>query len=160
MAETLEDLVKDQEPVDLRRVEKSLDAFDELEDDLEAALSALVWHRCTSGPNGMIGALLDPECSGRNSVMVDHLEVVGAHEAASAFKELREEFPSFDEQNRGSLIDWIDAKPEIARKANELEDGLQDVEPVIIDFLRSRSDQLVEVPAVSGRFGFLSRWFG
>lgn len=160
MAETLEDLVKDQEPVDLYRVEKSLDAFDALEDNLEAALSVLVWLRCSSGPNGMFGALLHPECAGRTAVMVDHLETVGAHQAADAFKELRAEFPSVDKQSRGSLIDLIDANPEIARKANELQDGLRDVEPIIIDFLRSCSDQLCEVPAVSDKRGFLARWFG
>ena len=98
MSENLHDLLKGDDPVALRRIERGLKDSEIHNEIVDAVLSALIWRRCTAGQNGVLGAVLNPECASRISSLPQHLDRVGASDAAQAIRDLRNQIPLEDEQ--------------------------------------------------------------
>lgn len=159
MSENLHDLLERDDPVALRRIEKALLSGDNRNEAVDAVLSALIWRRCTAGRNGVLGAVLNHECAARISVLAEHLDQVGASDAAHAMRNLREEIPLEDEQIRCGLIDWVDANPEIARHAETLTDGVDDLAPKVWSFMQERQDELPDPQIPDKREGLFARLF-
>ncbi|SLN35264.1 hypothetical protein [Roseisalinus antarcticus] len=158
MSENLHDLLEGDDPVALRRIEKALQSGDVRNEPVDAILSALIWRRCTTGQNGVLGAVLNHDCAARVSVLAEHLDRVGASDAAQAMRDLREEIPLEDERIRNGLIDWVDANPGIARYAKTLNDGVDDIALKIWNFMQKCKDELPdpEIPAKrKGPFAWL-----
>ena len=57
MSDTLHDLLQQDEPTALPRIERALQSQDDLSADQAAVLGALVWERCTSGAAGLLGCV-------------------------------------------------------------------------------------------------------
>ena len=98
MTDNLHNLLAGDEPVALRRIEKALHSADVENETVEAVVSALIWRRCTAGPNGVLGAVLNHECAARIDVLPEHLDTIGASDAAQAVRDLRADIPLEDEQ--------------------------------------------------------------
>lgn len=122
-------------------------------------ISALIWRRCTSGQIGVLGAVLNHECAARVSVLPEHLDKVGASDAAQAMRDLREEIPLEDEQFRYGLVDWVDANPEIARHAKTLTAGVDDVAARVWSFMQECRGELPDPRIPDKRFGLFGRLF-
>ncbi|MCA1774052.1 MAG: hypothetical protein LC676_00110 [Loktanella sp.] len=160
MSENLYDLLESDDPVALRRIEKALISGDEQNETVEAVISALIWRRCTAGQNGVLGAVLNHECAARISVLADHLEQVGATDAAQAMRALREEIPLEDEQIAGGIIDWVDVNPEITTHAATLNDGVEDIAPEVWSYMQDKQDDLPDPEIPDKRKGFFGALFG
>ncbi len=159
MSESLHSLLESDDPVALRRIEKALSSGDVRNEAVDAVLSALIWRRCTTGQNGVLGAVLNHECAARVSVLPEHLDQVGASDAAQAMRDLREQIPLEDQQIRYGLIDWVDANPEIARHAGTLTDGVDDVAPKVWSFMQERQSELPDPKIPDKRAGLFARLF-
>ncbi|MEX1236510.1 MAG: hypothetical protein WEB56_16120 [Roseovarius sp.] len=142
MSENLSDLLEGDDPVALRRIEKALMSADGHNETVDAVISALIWRRCTAGQNGVLGAVLNHECAARISVLADHLEKVGATEAAQVTRDLREEIPLEDDQIRSGIIDWIDVNPGITGNVVTLNGNVDDIAPKVWSFMQERRDDL------------------
>ncbi len=160
MSENLHSLLEGDDPVALRRIEKALTSGDDQNETVDAVISALIWRRCTTGHNGLLSAVLNHECAARISVMADHLEQVGATDAAQAMRDLREEIPLKDEQIRGGIIDWVDVNPDIAQHASSLDDGVDDIAPEVWSFMQDRQDDLPNPEIPDKRRGLFAALFG
>ncbi len=160
MSENLYDLLESDDPVALRRIEKALISGDEQNETIEAVISALIWRRCTAGQNGVLGAVLNHECAARISVLADHLEQVGATDAAKAVRALRDKIPLEDEQIAGGIIDWVDVNPEIASHAATLNDGVDDIAPEVWSYMQDKQDDLPDREIPDRRRGFFGALFG
>jgi hypothetical protein len=160
MTQNLQKLLQSDEPVALRRIEKALVAEDEPNETVDTVLSVLLWRRCTLGQNGILGALLNHECAARVSVLDEHLDLVGASDAAQSMRDLRKEIPLKDEHIRGGIIDWVDANPNVVRYAETLNDDGFDITPQIWSFMQERQDELPDIEIPDKRTGLLGRLFG
>ena len=148
MGKNLHDLLEQDSPTDLLRIERALRSQDELSADQVAVLEALVWQRCTSGAAGLLGCVLHQDCAKRIDDLPDQLARVGATDAAEATRALRDAIPLDDEQIRYGLMDWIDTHPDIYNKARELDDGLNEVDQTIWDFMKDAASDIpdLEIP--------------
>ncbi len=160
MPENLHDLLESDDPVALRRIEKALISGDEHNETVDAVITALIWRRCTAGQNGVLGAVLNRECAARISVLADHLEKVGATDAAMAMRDLREEIPLEDEQIRSGIIDWVDENPKFVSHAATLDDGIDDIAPEVWSFMQERQDKLPDPEIPDKRKGLFGALFG
>ncbi|MEI4264168.1 hypothetical protein [Roseovarius sp. D0-M9] len=160
MSENLYDLLEGDDPVALRRIEKALMSADEHNETVDAVISALIWRRCTAGQNGVLGAVLNHECAARISVMADHLEKVGATEAAQVTRNLREEIPLADAQIRSGIIDWIDVHPEITGNVVTLKRNIDDIAPKVWSFMQERQEDLPDPQIPDKRKGLFGALFG
>jgi hypothetical protein len=159
MTYNLHELLKSDDPVALRQIEKALSSSDIRNDAVDAVISALIWRRCTAGQTGVLGAVLNHECAARISVLPEHLDRVGASEAAQAMRDLREDIPLEDEQIRYGLVDWVDANPEIARHAETLTEGVDDVAPKVWSFMQECQGEFPDPQIPDKRFGLFARLF-
>jgi hypothetical protein len=148
MSEKLHDLLGQDSPTALSRIEKALLCQDDLSTDQEAVLGALVWQRCTSGPSGLLGCVLDQDCATRIDALPNQLAHIGAIEAAAATRELLNAIPLDNGQISGGLVDWIDTQPDIVKKARELDDCLNEVDQTIWDFMKGTTSEIpdLEIP--------------
>ena len=160
MSENLHDLLERDDPVALRRIEKALDDTDGSNEDVEAIVTALIWRRCTTGQNGVLGAVLHRDCAERIGVLADHLEQVGATDAAQVMRDLRERIPLRDEQIRHGLIDWVDSNPAFASYAKGLDAGVEDIGPTVWTFMQDRQDDLPDPEIPDKSRGLFARMFG
>lgn len=162
MSENLHDLLESDDPVALRRIEQALQSSEPPNETVDTVLSALIWRRCTAGQNGILGAVIHHECAARMSVLPQHLERVGASDAAQAMRDLLGKIPLEDDQIEGGIIDWVDSNPDIARHAATLSDGIEDVTSKIWSFMQQRQDDLPdpEIPDRSAGIlaALLSGW--
>ena len=133
MAENLHQLLQSDDPVALQRIEKALMSSGEQGETVEAVISALIWRRCTAGPDGALGAILNHECAARISVMADHLNVVGADDCAQTLRDLRNEIPLSDAQIRSGIIDWVDVNPQLV---TTFDGDVADIAPQIWNFMQ------------------------
>lgn len=159
MLDNLHGLLESNDPVALLRIEKALHAYEADNETVDTILSALIWRRCTAGRSGLLGAVLDRDCAARVSVMPDHLDLVGAKDAAQALRDLREEIPLPDEEIRNGLIDWVDGNPGFVQHAADLDDGLADVAPKVWSFMQVHQGQLPDPVIPEKNKGLLSRLF-
>ena len=157
MTETLHALLASDRPAGLDRIERTLAAQEDRSDDLEAILSALIWRRRTEGRTGLIGTFIHKDCIERLDVLADHLETIGAVEAATAVRELTAELPLGERRLPGGFIDWVDTQPEFVAKARRLDTDLDDIDPVIWRFMKGTAADLPDLPLEAQRQGFLSR---
>jgi len=157
---TLHELLECDDPVALRRIEKALVAEDARNDTVDTVLSVLVWRRCTMGQNGILGAVLNHECAARVSVLDEHLDLVGASDAAQAMRDLRQEIPLKDEHIRCGIIDWVDVNPSLVRHAETLNDEGLDVALKVWSFMQEHQDKLPDIAIPDKRAGLLARLFG
>lgn len=160
MSENLHDLLKGDDPVALRRIERALKDCEIHNEIVDAVLSALIWRRCTAGHNGVLGAVLNLECASRISLLPQHLDRVGASDAAQAIRDLRNQIPLEDEQIEGGIIDWVDGNPSIVHHAATLDHDVDDVAPKLWSFMQERQDELPETEIPEKREGFLAAVFG
>jgi len=160
MSENLHDLLESDDPVALRRIEQALQDNEVHNEIVDTVLSALIWRRCTSGQNGILGAVLDPECAARISTLPRHLDRVGASDAAQAIRDLRKQIPLKDEHIKGGIIDWVDGNPDIVRHAAALNDDVDDVAPKLWHFMQQRQNELPDAEILDKREGFLAALFG
>jgi hypothetical protein len=160
MTQNLHELLEGDTPVALRRIEKALGAEDARNETVETVLSVLLWWRCTSSQNGILGALLNHECAARVGVMDEHLDRVGASGAAQAMRDLRKEIPLQDEHIKLGIIDWVDANPSLVRHAETLNDENLDVAPELWSFMQKRKEKLPHIEIPEKRTGLLGRLFG
>jgi hypothetical protein len=143
MSDNLHDLLQQDEPNALPRIERALRSQDDLSADQEAVLGALVWQRCTSGSAGLLGCVLHGDSANRIDELPDQLERIGANDAAVATRALRNAIPLDDSQIRAGLVDWMDTQPDIVNKALELKDALNEVDQAIWDFMK---DAATDIP--------------
>lgn len=160
MSENLHEILQDDHPVALRRIEKALQVDEVHNEAVDAILSALIWRRCTSGELGALGAVINHECAARISVMAEHLDYVGASDAAQAVRNLREEIPLEDEVIERGIVDWVDANPEMIPNAQKLNDGLDDIAPTVWNFMQERKDELPDPEIPEKKTGVFARLFG
>ncbi|WP_223427576.1 hypothetical protein [Tateyamaria pelophila] len=160
MAQNLYQLLEHDDPVALRHIEKALSAEDAPNETVETVLSALLWRRCTMGQNGILGALLNHECAARVSVMDEHLDVIGASDAAQAMRDLRTEIPLQDEHIRRGIIDWVYANQNLVEHAKTLNEENLDVAPNVWTFMQKRKANLPNIEIPDKRTGLLARLFG
>ncbi|SFP44186.1 hypothetical protein [Tranquillimonas alkanivorans] len=158
MTVTIHELIERKKPADLEKIERTLAAQPARSPEAEAALSALIWRRRTDGRSGLLGAFMHKDCAERIAMLGDHLEEIGAHDAAAALRELRAEIPLSDDLIGRGLIDWVDSRPDIVREARELDSRLEDVAPLIWDYLRDCGDAVPDLPLHQPRRGLLARW--
>jgi len=157
---TLYDLLNSDDPVALRRIEKVLSSEDDPNDTTEAVISALIWQRCTAGHNGVLGAVLNHECAARISVLANHLEQVGASDAARAMRKLRGEIPLEDAQIAGGIIDWVDVNPTIASHAAALDEGVDDISSEVWSYMQERQSDFPDHEIPDKRKGLFGALFG
>jgi hypothetical protein len=93
-------------------------------------------------------------------VLDEHLDLVGASDAAQSMRDLRKEIPLKDEHIRGGIIDWVDANPNVVRYAETLNDDGFDITPQIWSFMQERQDELPDIEIPDKRTGLLGRLFG
>jgi len=160
MSENLHDLLESDDPVALRRIEQALQDSEIHNEIVDAILSALIWRRCTAGQNGVLGAVLDPECAARISALPRHLDRVGASDAAQAIRDLRNAIPLKDEHIKGGIIDWVDCNPDIVRHAAALSDDVDDIAPKLWNFMQQRQGELPDTEIPNKRDGLLAALFG
>ena len=160
MTENLHEILQDDHPVALRRIEKALQVDEVQNETVDAILSALIWRRCTSGENGALGAVINNECAARISVLADHLDYVGASDAAQAVRDLREEIPLDDNVIEHGIIDWVDSNPEIVRYAQKLNEEIDDIAPTVWNFMQERQDELPDPEIPEKKTGVFARLFG
>ena len=160
MSDTLHDLLQQDEPTALPRIERALRSQDDLSADQQAVLGALVWQRCTSGAVGLLGCVLHGDCAKRIDDLPDQLERIGATDAAVATRELLNAIPLEDEQIRGGLVDWMDTQPDIVNKARELEDALDDVDQAIWDFMKDAATDIPDLEIQTRTESVMSSVFG
>ncbi len=160
MTENLHSLLEGDDPVALRRIEKALRSGDVQNETIDTIISALIWRRCTIGHNGVLGAVLNHECAARVAVLTEHLERVGATDAAQAMRDLRKVIPLKDEQIQGGIIDWVDVNPDIARHASSLNNGINDIAPEVWSFMQERQDDLPDHEIPDKRKGLFAGLFG
>jgi hypothetical protein len=160
MTDNLHELLEGDEPVALRRIEKALHSADVENETVEAVVSALIWRRCTAGPNGMLGAVLNYECAARIDVLPEHLDTIGASDAAQALRDLRADIPLKDEQIQNGLIDWVDANPEIAKHGKALDDDFDDVAQKVWSFMQESQTELPDSEIPDKKTGLFPRLFG
>ncbi len=148
MTKNLHDLLALDNPTALARIERALRSQDELSDDQEAVLDALVWQRCTSGAAGLLGCVLHQDCAKRIDVLPDQLARIGATDASEATRALRNAIPLDDEQIKYGLVDWIDTQTDVCNTARELDDGLNEVDQTIWDFMKDAASDIpdLEIP--------------
>ncbi|WP_146204919.1 hypothetical protein [Jannaschia seohaensis] len=145
MPQNLHDLLQQDEPSALPRIERALLSQDDLSADQEAVLSALVWQRCTGGAAGLLGCVLHQDCAKLIDNLPNQLARIGAADASIATKELRNAIPLDDGQIRGGVADWIDTQPDIVKKAHELDDGLHELDQTIWDFMKDPSTDIPDL---------------
>lgn len=160
MLGNLHDLLESDDPVALRRIEKALHSEFDRNETVDAILSALIWRRCTAGPHGVLGAVINQECSARITVLSEHLDRVGASDAAQAVRILRDEIPLKDEQFKYGLIDWVDSNPDLVRHAAALNGSLDDVAPKVWSFMQERQEELPDFPIPEKQQGLFAGLFG
>ncbi len=160
MTDNLHELLEGDEPVALRRIEKALHSADVENETVETVVSALIWRRCTAGPNGVLGAVLNYECAARLDVLPEHLDNIGASDAAQAVRDLRADIPLEDEQIRHGLIDWVDTNPEIAKHAKVLDDEFDDVAKKVWSFMQESQQELPDPKIPDKQTGLFSRLLG
>jgi len=159
MTENLHELLEQDEPVALLRIEKALAREDVQNETVETVISALIWRRCTQGNNGVLGAFIHRDCAARVSVLALHLDRVGASDAAGAVRQLRGEIPLEDRQVRYGLIDWVDAHPDLVRQAERL-DAIEDIAAKVWRFMQDRQDDLPDPEIPDKSRGLFARMFG
>ena len=157
--ETLHEVLQSEEPVALRRIEKVLAAEDDRSEQAEAAMSALIWRRQTTGHQGILGTFLNRDCARRIKVLAAHLERVGAPEAAAAIRELRGQIPYSDNQLGGGIIDWMDAHRDFVDRARELDCEIEDITPQIWTYMQNCCDELPDTAIPPRRRGLFARLF-
>ena len=160
MSNKLHDLLHQDEPTALPRIERALRSQDDLTADQETVLGALVWQRCTSGAAGLLGCVLHGDCAKRIDDLPDQLERIGADDAAAATRELRNAIPLDDVQIRGGLVDWIDTQPDIVNKARELDDALNEVDQAIWDFMKNAATDIPDLEIQTRTESVVSSVFG
>ncbi len=96
----------------------------------------------------MLGCVLHPDCAKRIDTLPNQLEHIGATEAADATRELLKAIPLHADQISGGLADWIDTQPDIVSRARELDDGLNEVDQTIWDFMKETTSDIpdLEIP--------------
>lgn len=148
MANNLNALLLLESPTALLRIEQALRSQDELSPDQEAVLGALIWLRCTSGSAGLLGCVLHQDCAKLIDDLPDQLARIGATDAAEATRKLRNAIPLNDERIKYGLVDWIDTQPDICNKARELDEGLNEVDQTIWDFMKGDASDIpdLEIP--------------
>ncbi|MBV0913764.1 hypothetical protein [Anianabacter salinae] len=146
MTETLHNLLGQEDPASLPQIERALASQDELSQDQEAVLSALIWRRCTQGSAGLLGSVLQRDCAQRIEEMPTHLEAVGASDAAAATQELVDAIPLDDDRIKAGLVDWIDTQTDVVRKARELGTGLEDIDRAIWEFMKDPTTEIPDLP--------------
>lgn len=160
MSQTLHDLLESDEPVAMCRIEEALKSSDVQNEAVDPIISALIWRRCTTGKNGVLGAIIEQDCAARIDVLADHLEYVGASDAAKAARNLRGAIPLDDQVIRNGIIDWIDANPEFIQHAQGLNDETNDVAVTVWSHMQERKDELPDPVIPEKERGFFSRMFG
>ncbi len=142
MPTNLHELLEGDEPVALQRIERALQSGKVHNEVVDITLSALIWRRCTTSPNGVLGAVLSHDCAARVDVLAQHLDRIGATDSAQALRDLRNEIPFEDERIKGGIIDWIDINPQIARHAASLDSDVDDVAPALWNFMQECQAEL------------------
>lgn len=160
MSENLHDLLESDDPVALRRIEKALNSGDERNETVDAIISALIWRRCTAGQNGVLGAILHHECAVRIGVLPDHLDLVGATDAAQAVRDLRKEIPLEDKVIQAGIIGWVDVNPKITSRAAALSDRIDDIAPAVWSFMQKQQGELPDLAIPEKRKGLFAMLFG
>jgi hypothetical protein len=96
----------------------------------------------------LLGCVLNQDCATRIEALPNQLAHIGATEAAVATRELLNAIPLDNEQICGGWADWIDTQPDIVNKARELDDGLNEVDQTIWDFMKDASSDIpdLEIP--------------
>lgn len=155
----LHEVLRSDQPVALRRIEKALASVADRNETAETALSALIWRRHTSGHDGVLGTFLHQACARRIGVLPRHLEKVGAKGAASAIRELRNEIPFEDRRLQYGILDWVESTRGFASRARELDKELDDIGPRIWSFMREHAEELPNVTIPDRRRGLLERFF-
>jgi hypothetical protein len=161
MREKLHDLLDSDRPVALRQIERALASEDELTDDQEAVLSALIWRRCTSGVNGLLGTVIHRDCASRIEDLPQHLEAIGAHKAARAVSALREEIPLEDYRIKQGLVDWIDTETDVAVRARKIGSELDGIDDLVWGFMKDNSSDIPDLEVTSRTqdvFSSLKSW--
>jgi hypothetical protein len=102
---------------------------------------------------------LNRDCARRIKVLAAHLDLVGAHEAAAAVRELRGQIPYNDNQLGGGIIDWIDANPDFVDRARELDREINDITPQIWAYMQNCCDELPDAAIPPRQRGFFARLF-
>ena len=160
MSETLHDLLQEDDPVALGRIETALQSCDRRNETVETILSALIWRRCTTGQNGVLGAVLEYDCAARVSVLADHLDRIGASDAAQAMRDMRDEIPLADEEIQNGIIDWVDMNSGVIRHAEILSKEVDDIAPQVWSFMQARQDKLPDPEIPDKRPGPWTGFFG
>jgi len=160
MSETLHDLLQEDDPVALGRIETALQSCDRRNETVETILSALIWRRCTTGQNGVLGAVLEYDCAARVSVLADHLDRIGASDAAQAMRDMRDEIPLADEEIQNGIIDWVDMNSGVIRHAEILSKEIDDIAPQVWSFMQARQDKLPDPEIPDKRPGPWAGFFG
>lgn len=160
MSDTLYDLLQRDDPVALGRIETALQSCSRRNDTVETILSALIWRRCTTGQNGVLGAVLDHDCAARIGVLAEHLDRIGASEAARAMRDMRDGIPLADEEIQGGIIDWVDMNSDVIRHAETLSKDIDDIAPQVWSFMQKRRDKLPDPEIPDKRPGRLAGLFG
>jgi hypothetical protein len=93
-------------------------------------------------------------------MLPEHLDSIGASDAAQAVRDLRENIPLEDEQIRYGLIDWVDTNPEIAKHAKALDDDFDDVAQKVWSFMQDSQKELPDPEIPDKKIGLFSRLFG
>lgn len=156
----LYELLESDDPVALRRIEKALLSGDASNETVDAVLSALIWRRCTAGPNGVLGAVINHECAERIKVLSEHLDRIGASDAAQAMRDLRERIPLEDEHFKYGIIDWVESNPDFVKHAARLNDRIDDVAPKVWSFMQEHQKALPDFPIPEKRQGLFDGLFG
>lgn len=149
MSQQLHDLLESDRPVALPQIERALASEDDLTDDQEAVLSALIWRRCTSKGAGLLGTVLYRDCASRIEYLPQHLEAIGASDAARAVSALLDEIPLEEARIKQGLVDWIDTEAEVAARADELGSELEEIDDIVWDFLKDRSSNIPDLEITS-----------
>jgi hypothetical protein len=145
MSERLHEIIKQDEPTALPRIERTLASQADLTADQEAVLNALRWRRCTTGAAGLLGTVIHQDCAKLIDELPGQLARIGAADAAVTVKELRDMIPLETEEIKRGLADWIDTQRDVVVKAHELEDGLEDIAPTIWEFIKSPSSDIPDI---------------
>ena len=155
MSETLRDFIRRDEKFDLDTVARALAAHSDLGDELDAALSALVWRKRNRNRAGVTGAITHADCLCRIDRLEADLTRLDAPEAAAAAKELRSALPAHAASNPGAVFDTLEVNPSISRRARQVDPGLEGLGGKIRTYLHEHAEQLSEIPLPSGRRGLL-----
>lgn len=160
MTENLHDLLKQDNPTALPRIERALISQDDLSADQEAVLGALIWQRCTSGAAGLLGCVTQQDCAEQIDRLPAQLDRIGASDAADALKELLSAIELDDDQIKSGLADWIDTQQDVINKAQELNADLDGIDGAIWAFMQDPHTDIPDLELASRKDFVLSSILG